>query len=248
MKIDPVRRAAAQLHRPEQPGAGALLRGRAAAHRRAHLPGRRPRFDAQRRRRLRRAAAEPVRAEGGQLLHRAGRRAGPRPRAEDHPRAYEAGSAGVRRRRRRRSIRASRRPRRCATACSRRPSTFRSTQLGTTDDCGFSPFSDDTSTSRETAFAKIRARVAGTALAAADSRRRRLTDPTTRRSCFVRWRCRTREHPAGASAGRTGAARNDQALERRRRTAVAGEQRRVEEELREQSERFASRCPVSATR
>ena len=39
-------------------------------------------------------------------------------------------------------------------------------QLGTTDDCGFSPFSDDTSTSRETAFAKIRARVEGTALAA----------------------------------------------------------------------------------
>ncbi|MDB4991724.1 MAG: 5-methyltetrahydropteroyltriglutamate--homocysteine methyltransferase [Myxococcaceae bacterium] len=40
------------------------------------------------------------------------------------------------------------------------------TQLGTTDDCGYSPFSDDTSTSRETAFAKIRARVRGTALAA----------------------------------------------------------------------------------
>ena len=39
-------------------------------------------------------------------------------------------------------------------------------QLGTTDDCGFSPFGDDTSTSRDTAFAKIRARVAGTALAA----------------------------------------------------------------------------------
>lgn len=39
-------------------------------------------------------------------------------------------------------------------------------QLGTTDDCGFSPFSDDTSTSRETAFEKIRARVIGTALAA----------------------------------------------------------------------------------
>lgn len=38
-------------------------------------------------------------------------------------------------------------------------------QLGTTDDCGFAPFSDDTSTSRETAFAKIRARVQGTALA-----------------------------------------------------------------------------------
>jgi 5-methyltetrahydropteroyltriglutamate--homocysteine methyltransferase len=39
-------------------------------------------------------------------------------------------------------------------------------QLGTTDDCGFSPFCDDTSTSRDTAFAKIRARVEGTALAA----------------------------------------------------------------------------------
>jgi 5-methyltetrahydropteroyltriglutamate--homocysteine methyltransferase len=39
-------------------------------------------------------------------------------------------------------------------------------QLGTTDDCGFSPFSDDTSTSRDTAFVKIRDRVLGTALAA----------------------------------------------------------------------------------
>ena len=38
--------------------------------------------------------------------------------------------------------------------------------LGTTDDCGFSPFADDTSTSRETAFAKIRNRVEGTAMAA----------------------------------------------------------------------------------
>lgn len=35
-------------------------------------------------------------------------------------------------------------------------------QLGTTDDCGFAPFSDDASTSRDTAFAKIRARVEGT--------------------------------------------------------------------------------------
>jgi 5-methyltetrahydropteroyltriglutamate--homocysteine methyltransferase len=39
-------------------------------------------------------------------------------------------------------------------------------QLGTTDDCGFSPFFDNTSTSRDTAFAKIQARVRGTALAA----------------------------------------------------------------------------------
>jgi 5-methyltetrahydropteroyltriglutamate--homocysteine methyltransferase len=39
-------------------------------------------------------------------------------------------------------------------------------QLGTTDDCGFSPFADDTSTARDTAFAKIEARVKGTQLAA----------------------------------------------------------------------------------
>ncbi len=41
-------------------------------------------------------------------------------------------------------------------------------RLGTCDDCGFSPFGDDTSTARETAFAKIRARVLGTELAAAE--------------------------------------------------------------------------------
>jgi 5-methyltetrahydropteroyltriglutamate--homocysteine methyltransferase len=40
-------------------------------------------------------------------------------------------------------------------------------RLGTCDDCGFAPFGDDTSTTRETAFAKIRARVEGTQLAAA---------------------------------------------------------------------------------
>jgi 5-methyltetrahydropteroyltriglutamate--homocysteine methyltransferase len=39
-------------------------------------------------------------------------------------------------------------------------------QLGTTDDCGFSPFEDDTSTGREIAFAKIKARVIGTQMAA----------------------------------------------------------------------------------
>jgi 5-methyltetrahydropteroyltriglutamate--homocysteine methyltransferase len=39
-------------------------------------------------------------------------------------------------------------------------------QLGTTDDCGFSPFADDTSTSRDIAFEKVRARVVGTSQAA----------------------------------------------------------------------------------
>jgi 5-methyltetrahydropteroyltriglutamate--homocysteine methyltransferase len=38
-------------------------------------------------------------------------------------------------------------------------------QLGTTDDCGFSPFCDEVTISRDTAFAKIKARVEGTALA-----------------------------------------------------------------------------------
>lgn len=39
------------------------------------------------------------------------------------------------------------------------------TQLGTTDDCGFSPFADDVSTSRDIAFAKIKARIDGTKIA-----------------------------------------------------------------------------------
>ena len=38
-------------------------------------------------------------------------------------------------------------------------------RLGTTDDCGFAPFADDTSTSRDVAFEKIRARIEGTRLA-----------------------------------------------------------------------------------
>jgi 5-methyltetrahydropteroyltriglutamate--homocysteine methyltransferase len=37
--------------------------------------------------------------------------------------------------------------------------------IGSTDDCGFAPFGDDISTSRDIAFAKIRARVHGTELA-----------------------------------------------------------------------------------
>jgi 5-methyltetrahydropteroyltriglutamate--homocysteine methyltransferase len=41
-------------------------------------------------------------------------------------------------------------------------------RLGTCDDCGFSPFGDDTSTAREVAFEKIRARVEGTQLASSE--------------------------------------------------------------------------------
>lgn len=39
-------------------------------------------------------------------------------------------------------------------------------RFGTCDDCGFSPFGDDVSTARDTAFEKIRSRVLGTELAA----------------------------------------------------------------------------------
>jgi 5-methyltetrahydropteroyltriglutamate--homocysteine methyltransferase len=38
-------------------------------------------------------------------------------------------------------------------------------RLGTTDDCGFSPFGDDRSTARRTAFSKIEARIEGTKMA-----------------------------------------------------------------------------------
>jgi 5-methyltetrahydropteroyltriglutamate--homocysteine methyltransferase len=38
-------------------------------------------------------------------------------------------------------------------------------QLGSTDDCGFSPFADDTSTGRDMVYKKISARIAGTKLA-----------------------------------------------------------------------------------
>ncbi|HWC86700.1 MAG TPA: cobalamin-independent methionine synthase II family protein [Solirubrobacteraceae bacterium] len=38
-------------------------------------------------------------------------------------------------------------------------------RLGSTDDCGFAPFGDDTATPRDVAFAKIRARVEGTQMA-----------------------------------------------------------------------------------
>ena len=66
-------------------------------------------------------------------------------------------------------------------------------RLGTTDDCGYAPFSDDTSTTRETAFAKIRARILGTELAAsiiwADAEVRRSGQKRT--SCCARSRSRT---------------------------------------------------------
>ncbi|GAA2371614.1 hypothetical protein GCM10010417_38030 [Streptomyces carpaticus] len=47
-----------------------------------------------------------------------------------------------------------------------RPAAPPLARLGTCDDAGFAPFADDTATSQDVAFAKIAARVQGTALAA----------------------------------------------------------------------------------
>lgn len=38
-------------------------------------------------------------------------------------------------------------------------------QLGTCDDCGFSPFADDSSTTREIVYEKIKSRLVGTQMA-----------------------------------------------------------------------------------
>ena len=114
-------------------------------------------------------------------------------------------------------------PRKCGTASSKRRSTFRSTQLGTTDDCGFSPFCDDTSTTRDTAFAKIRARVLGTSSRGRGARSTVVAN-TGRRgtSCCGRSRCRT---PAAfcspASAPRKSS--SDQGGPARERGAAAGD-------------------------
>ena len=129
-------------------------------------PGRRSRFDAQRRRRLRGPAAQPVSAA---------RRATSTSRWPARPTAPRV--LGI--------IRQHLKPDqrvfvgvvapidpRVETAEEVRDRVLEAAeyipldQLGTTDDCGFSPFCDDTSTTRDTAFAKIRARVLGTALAA----------------------------------------------------------------------------------
>ncbi|MDC7340915.1 hypothetical protein [Streptomyces lydicus] len=56
--------------------------------------------------------------------------------------------------------------RKSATASFARPATSPADQLGTCDDADFSPFANDQSTSRQNAFAKVRARVEGTKQAA----------------------------------------------------------------------------------
>ena len=131
---------------------------------RAHVSGRGPGLDTQRGRGLHGATAGVVRVESGTLLRSAGQREGSEARAESDRRTVEAGQivfVGVTD---------------VINPKIESPEVVRDRvmeaaefipleSLGTTDDCGFSPFADDTSTSRETAFAKVRARVEGTAMA-----------------------------------------------------------------------------------
>ena len=83
---------------------------------------------------------------------------------EDHLGSYEAGSAGIRGRRRAIDPHMEA-PEEVRDGLLEAADYIPVGQLGTCDDCGFSPFCDDTTTSRVTAFAKIRARVEGNALA-----------------------------------------------------------------------------------
>ena len=79
-------------------------------------------------------------------------------------------------------------------------------QLGTCDDCGFSPFCDDTTTTRETAFEKIRARVVGTPSPLKRSETVEWRLKTTRRSASLGRPGERPGHPAHAPGGRGGAA------------------------------------------
>ena len=161
----PIRRAIAQFHRAQQPGAGTLLGGRSRQYRRAHLP-----------------SADRDSTHSGDVDY-----------ADLLPSLFElkvgnfyvALAGEPDRGRVLEIIRANLKPDqrvfvgvispidpRLETPEEVRDRVLEAAghiplaQLGTTDDCGFSPFCDDTSTTRDLAFAKIRARVLGTVLAA----------------------------------------------------------------------------------
>ena len=77
VKLDPSKQLLRELRRPEQPRPRPLHRRGAHSHRRPHLSRGRPRLDAQRRHRLRRAAAAALHASRRTLLHPARERARP---------------------------------------------------------------------------------------------------------------------------------------------------------------------------
>ena len=151
--------------------------GRAALDRRPHLPGRRPRLGALGGRAVREPAAGDVQDQRWLLPHPDGERARQGPGAGAHR------AAPARRRGRRGADGLHRRdqpaePAGGEPAGGRRPAIRAANhipkeQLGSTDDCGFSPFSIDEKPNhgspdyaRDVAFQKIRNRVEGTRLAA----------------------------------------------------------------------------------
>ena len=119
-------------------------------------------------------------------------------------------------------------------------------QLGTTDDCGFSPFCDDTSTSRDTAFAKIRARVRGTALAAEALGAQLVADCTTTRNELLRSVAlqNAEQHSARPPARRGGALRAPRKRCARAKSACA---RSFNQAARRASPIAGARRPASST-
>ena len=140
----------------------------AHADRRPHLPGRRPRLDPQRRRRLRRAPAGalPRSRRAASTFSSRARPTAPRvlQAVADNSQTGQKIFVGV----------TDPIDPRVESAEEVRDRVLEAARfipldrLGTTDDCGFSPFGDDTSTARDTAFAKIQARIDGTRLAEAE--------------------------------------------------------------------------------
>ena len=158
------RRRCSTVRRAEQPRARPLFARGAAAHRRAHVPGRRSRLDAQCGRRLRRLAAGALPTARRAVLSCSWRASAIRSACSGSCAITVRRTGRVRRR-----DRSDQPDHRDAGAGARTRAARRrvhsAASLGTTDDCGFSPFADDASTSRDIAFAKIRARVEGTRLA-----------------------------------------------------------------------------------
>ena len=163
-----VGRAARRVRRPEQPRPRPAHRRGAGAGRRPHLSGRRPGLDPQRRRRLRGAAARPVPHERRTRFYVQLASEADRERVleilGDHATGDRRIFVGV----------TDPIDPRVETPEEVRDRVLEAARfidpshLGTTDDCGFSPFGDDTSTSRDIAFAKIQARIDGTRLASAE--------------------------------------------------------------------------------
>ena len=165
------RKMLSAVHRPQQPGARSLQRRGAQEHRHPHLPRRRLRRDPQRRRRLCRAPAQHVQDERrlfpNAIVERKGQGTRVQARAGDTaaqtPTAWRRSASSASSTRR---IRASRSPEEVRDALMEASKYIPKERLGSTDDCGFSPFSIDVKpkhgspdVARDIAFQKITSRV-----------------------------------------------------------------------------------------